>query len=234
MKQKTFKDVYKKALKRFDSFGFEEQSGDAATFDRKVAFENLEKQILSAIEYFINEHKQKPTTMKNKVEFGDVVRAKCSAPARAISSTKCLFVSSMCNDLGIDNIDFDVSWDSNNLPLPSDKDLKNYRTKQLNTMHLQIEEIETNVLRWATDKSLITPDNALKQFAKTVEELGETARALLKADKDGIKDGIGDVLVTLAIFAATQGLDLQTCFAAAWQEIKDRKGSTVGGIFIKE
>ena len=174
-------------------------------------------------------------TMKNKVEFGDVVRAKCSAPARAISSTKCLFVSSMCNDLGIDNIDFDVSWDSNNLPLPSDEDLEKYKEQdKIYTMHLQIEEIETNVLRWATDRNLITPDNAHNQLLKTLEELGETARALLKADKDGIKDGIGDVLVTLAIFAATQGLDLQTCFAAAWQEIKDRKGSTVGGIFIKE
>ena len=173
--------------------------------------------------------------MKNKVEFGDVVRAKCSAPARAISSTKCLFVSSMCNDLGIDDINFDVSWDSNNLPLPSDDDLEKYKEQdKIYTMHLQIEDIETNVLRWATDKSLITPDNAHNQLLKTLEELGETARALLKADKDGIKDGIGDVLVTLAIFAATQGLDLQTCFAAAWQEIKDRKGSTVGGIFIKE
>ena len=174
-------------------------------------------------------------TMKNKVEFGDVVRAKCSAPARAISSTKCLFVSSMCNDLGIDDINFDVSWDSNNLPLPSDDDLEKYKEQdKIYTMHLQIEEIETNVLRWATDRNLITPDNAHNQLLKTLEELGETARALLKADKDGIKDGIGDVLVTLAIFAATQGLDLQTCFAAAWQEIKDRKGSTVGGIFIKE
>ena len=99
---------------------------------------------------------------------------------------------------------------------------------------MNIEDIETNVLRWATDKSLITPDNAHNQLLKTLEELGETARALLKGDTVGIQDGIGDVLVTLTIFAATQGLDLQTCFAAAWQEIKDRKGSTIDGVFIKE
>ena len=65
---------------------------------------------------------------KTAVKFGDVVRAKCGAPARAISDTECLFVSSMCNDLSVDSINFDVSWDSNNLPLPTDKDLEGYKT----------------------------------------------------------------------------------------------------------
>ena len=87
--------------------------------------------------------------MQNKVEFGDVVRAKCSAPARAISSTKCLFVSSMCNDLGIDNIDFDVSWDSNNLPLPSDKDLKNYRTVEEAKLEITKDLIKKVAGIWA-------------------------------------------------------------------------------------
>ena len=41
-------------------------------------------------------------------------------------------------------------------------------------------------------------------------------------------------LVVLTILAAQCGLNLETCFAVAWAEIKDRKGQTVGGTFIKE
>lgn len=97
-----------------------------------------------------------------------------------------------------------------------------------------VEDLETKIISWANERNLIAPTNAHNQILKTLEELGETARSLLKGDKEGIKDGIGDVLVTLAIFAATQGLDLQTCLAAAWEEIKDRQGKTENGIFIKQ
>lgn len=41
-------------------------------------------------------------------------------------------------------------------------------------------------------------------------------------------------LVVLTILAAQRGLNLETCFAVACAEIKDRKGQTVGGTFIKE
>ena len=49
-----------------------------------------------------------------------------------------------------------------------------------------------------------------------------------------LKDGIGDVIVTLVILAEQQGLSLEECLQAAWDEIKDRKGKTVNGTFIKE
>lgn len=94
--------------------------------------------------------------------------------------------------------------------------------------------LEQFVILWARDRNLLRSDNDRNQLLKTVEELGEVARAVLKQDEAGIKDGIGDVLVTLAIFAATHNLNLTECLQAAWNEIKDRKGSTVNGTFIKD
>ena len=99
---------------------------------------------------------------------------------------------------------------------------------------MTIEQKEQLVISWAAARQLFTQSTAEKQLLKTVEELGETAKAVLKNDLDGIKDGIGDVLVTLIIFAHMNGLSLNECLEAAWNEIKDRKGKTVNGTFVKE
>jgi NTP pyrophosphatase (non-canonical NTP hydrolase) len=70
---------------------------------------------------------------------------------------------------------------------------------------------------------------------KTMSELGELADATLKSDRAGVVDGIGDVIVTLVIYAALQGVKLEDCLASAYGEIKDRKGHlTPEGVFVKE
>jgi len=68
---------------------------------------------------------------------------------------------------------------------------------------------------------------------KVLEEVGETAGALLKDKQDEIKDGIGDSLVTLIILSKQLGLTPTECLEAAWNEIKDRTGKTVDGVFVK-
>ena len=69
---------------------------------------------------------------------------------------------------------------------------------------------------------------------KTVEEVGEVARALAKGNTGNeLKDGIGDVTVTLIILAQQNGLEFEDCISAAWNEIKSRTGKTVNGVFIK-
>jgi NTP pyrophosphatase (non-canonical NTP hydrolase) len=97
-----------------------------------------------------------------------------------------------------------------------------------------IEQYESKILEWASARSLLQPDNDYKQCLKLFEEGGETAKAILKNNQGAVVDGIGDCLVVLTILAAQRGLNLETCFAVAWAEIKDRKGTTVGGTFIKE
>lgn len=57
------------------------------------------------------------------MKFGDVCRARCSAPARYIGSGKALFVSAMDNDLGINDAIEPIGGEER-LPLPSDDALK--------------------------------------------------------------------------------------------------------------
>ena len=106
--------------------------------------------------------------------------------------------------------------------------------KNNNFNNKNMEKLMSKVTVWAVNKNLLKPENSLKQFTKVVEEVGEVAAALARNDKDELKDGIGDVVVTLVILAEQQGLSLEECLQAAWNEIKDRKGKTVNGAFIKE
>lgn len=64
-----------------------------------------------------------------------------------------------------------------------------------------MQELIKNVIKWAEDKNLLHPENAPKQYLKIIEEIGETCRAILKDDKAGQKDGLGDTMVTLIIYA---------------------------------
>jgi NTP pyrophosphatase (non-canonical NTP hydrolase) len=68
-----------------------------------------------------------------------------------------------------------------------------------------MQELIQKVEKWAEDKGLIDIELAPKQYLKVLEEIGETARAILKNDKEGILDGIGDICVTLIILAKQLG-----------------------------
>lgn len=92
---------------------------------------------------------------------------------------------------------------------------------------------EQDVILWAEQRGLLNPKNERNQLIKTYEELGEVSRALLKDDREGLVDGLGDVMVTLIIFARIKGLHLEDCLQAAYNVIKDRTGKTVNGVFIK-
>lgn len=144
-----------------------------------------------------------------------------------------------------------------------------------------LQELQVLILQWAKDKDLLKLENAPKQRLKLLEEVGETAGAILKNNTDEIKDGIGDIFVVLVILAeqlnkniifeyedggdvemiddlisellnTTFGnndleyfisylldictklnIDLKECASLAWDEIKDRKGNTINGTFIK-
>ena len=63
------------------------------------------------------------------------------------------------------------------------------------------DEFHNNVIGWATDRGIIpnaTPD---AQMGKVLEEIAETWQAIIAKDEAEIKDGIGDVAVTLVIHA---------------------------------
>jgi NTP pyrophosphatase (non-canonical NTP hydrolase) len=98
---------------------------------------------------------------------------------------------------------------------------------------MRFDSLIENVIQWASDKDILKKENAPKQLLKVLEEVGETAGALLKSNDAEIKDGIGDSFVTLIILAKQLGLDPADCLEAAWNEIKDRTGKTINGVFVK-
>jgi NTP pyrophosphatase (non-canonical NTP hydrolase) len=86
---------------------------------------------------------------------------------------------------------------------------------------------------WVLDRNLNTQDPRV-QMCKTVEELGELANAINKGNKTDAMDGIGDVVVTLICVSMQLGVDFNECLKMAYDEIKDRKGKMVNGMFVKE
>lgn len=140
-----------------------------------------------------------------------------------------------------------------------------------------LQELQPMILAWANERNLLKADNSPKQRLKLLEEVGETAKAILKNDIAEQKDGLGDIFVVLVILAEqlSEPLDfdlddhsdnqnklktvldcaygnniyfvlnylnetalflnhdLTECANLAWNEIKDRKGKTIDGTFIK-
>ena len=93
---------------------------------------------------------------------------------------------------------------------------------------------KNNVLEWAKKRDLIHEENTPKQLIKLQEEVGELCSAYLKGNKAEQIDAIGDIRVVLTILAEQLNLDIDTCFDIAYNEIKNRKGVTKNGTFIRE
>lgn len=87
---------------------------------------------------------------------------------------------------------------------------------------------------WAEQRNLIKGATSQAQMLKLTEEVGEIAAAVARGNRDALKDGIGDAVVVLTILAAQNDLTLEECVAAAYNEIKDRKGRMVDGVFVRE
>lgn len=96
-----------------------------------------------------------------------------------------------------------------------------------------MNELVKLIEKWAREKNLDIAEPE-KQMLKVVEEVGEVAAALARNNKNDLRDGIGDVVVTLVILAMQNDMDLYECLNQAYNEIKDRKEKNVNGVFVKE
>lgn len=95
--------------------------------------------------------------------------------------------------------------------------------------------VELDVIRWSEARGIIQHSDSKTQFIKAVSEMGELGDAITKRDRDGIVDGLGDVLVCLINVAAIEDLDLTRCLESAYEQIKDRKGYLNSeGVFLKQ
>lgn len=89
------------------------------------------------------------------------------------------------------------------------------------------------IKKWSSDRGLNTADPT-KQMLKLMEEVGELAQGMAKNKPEQVKDSIGDVYVVLIILSQQLGLDIEECLKFAYDEIKNRKGKMVNGVFVKE
>ena len=101
-----------------------------------------------------------------------------------------------------------------------------------------LDELFESVRLWGQEKNI---NDEVMQYAKINEEVGELAheitRGLCKRScppSEEAVDAIGDILVTVIIFADIVGINPTQALEKAYNTIKDRKGHTENGSFIKE
>lgn len=110
---------------------------------------------------------------------------------------------------------------------------------------MEFKELQEKVLEWAGSHDLLHEENADKQFMKFVEEVFEfktemDSKGSRWDNGDNYSDIIedlmlemGDIFVTLIILCKQLGIEPQECLELAYDKIKDRKGKTINGCFIK-
>ena len=102
-------------------------------------------------------------------------------------------------------------------------------------MTASYRDIEMQVIQWAEARKIIPHAAPKSQLIKALEELAELFKAESQGNADAIKDGVGDVVVCLINYCALKDIDLVSCLALAYDEIKDRKGTLMpDGTFVKE
>lgn len=88
------------------------------------------------------------------------------------------------------------------------------------------------IKQWHHDRNLIEGSTDKDQICKLIQEVGELSDNVCKG-KD-ISDDIGDIMVVLINIAERNGLSLSECLEHAYDDIKNRKGRMVNGVFVKE
>tara|TARA_Y100000768_G_scaffold334562_1_gene275354 strand:+ start:2979 stop:3275 length:297 start_codon:yes stop_codon:yes gene_type:complete len=95
-----------------------------------------------------------------------------------------------------------------------------------------MEELTKLIIQWHYDRNLIEGSSDKDQVLKLMQELGELSDSVCKG-KD-VKDDLGDMIVVMLNIMERQGISMEECLQKAYDDIKDRKGRMVDGIFVKE
>lgn len=95
-----------------------------------------------------------------------------------------------------------------------------------------LENID-KVCEWGVARNITAEGGAtaMTQCVKMAEELQEFIDA--KNEREA-QDAIGDMFVVLIQIARLRGIFLDDALKSAWNQIKDRKGTMISGLFVKE
>ena len=93
-------------------------------------------------------------------------------------------------------------------------------------------DYEQLIAQWHRDRNLIDESSDKDQFMKLLQEVGELSDSLCKG-KD-FRDDVGDIMVVLINILVRNGVTIDECLEIAYNDIKDRKGKMVDGVFIKD
>ena len=100
---------------------------------------------------------------------------------------------------------------------------------------MSFADVQIKVIQWAEARKIIPNSTPQAQLNKALEELAELFKAESQGNLDGVKDGVGDVVVSLINYCALKDIDLVQCLELAYDAIKDRKGTLMAdGTFVKE
>lgn len=96
-----------------------------------------------------------------------------------------------------------------------------------------MKKLINKVKQWFIDRNLQSLDGS-GQLIKLQEEVDELKDAYIQADRAAEIDAVGDVTVVLIGYCMQRNLDFEECLRSAYEEIKDRKGKVIDGVFVKE
>lgn len=95
-----------------------------------------------------------------------------------------------------------------------------------------MEEYINKIKQWHKDRNLIEGSDDKTQTLKLLQELGELSDSVCKGKS--ILDDIGDMLVVMINICERNKVSLEECLEVAYDDIKDRKGRMIDGVFVKE
>ena len=100
---------------------------------------------------------------------------------------------------------------------------------------MSFADYEMKVVQWSEARKIIPNSTPMAQATKAVEEINELVDAIRDNKRQEAIDAVGDTVVCLINVCALLDVNLVDCLAAAYEEIKDRKGHmNADGIFVKE
>jgi len=97
---------------------------------------------------------------------------------------------------------------------------------------MELSTLVAKIEQWHYDRNLIDGASDKDQVCKLIQEVGELSDNVCK-QKD-VADDIGDCMVVLINIAVRNNLTLEHCLEVAYNDIKNRKGQMIDGIFVKE